>query len=520
MALLLKILSVIGVILLILLCLVLALLLMVLFVPIRYRAAVTKHGGTVDVSGNFSWLLHLIHAPFTVHVEGLEKKQSQEAPQSGGEIQPQDASQSGRDTQGAEPDGESAARKIKKDMTWDLKVLGFSLKKFLNKDSSAGEDSGISPDKDSGSGVKTEIIPDKDSGSKEKSGISPDKDNGSGKKFGISPDEDSGTGKKSESERKAEKPASAGEIRKEASKPASVYTPEEAARRAREGAKRKPAVQPGEKRPEAQTAKSEIPIEIVPARRPSQFEMLLARYGGLIGKLKKGMEKGQSAAEVLMAWLDYVDSDSFEHAVSSIINEAKAIIRHLFPTRITGTIEYGTGDPAMTGEILAGIAVFYPALPRKLTILPDFEEQKLEADTDSHGRIVIGVLVFRVLKLLLTRDVRDFIARIRAKNPEDPALRRAAEKEKKRARKIAAKAAAKRRKAREKARKKNGGSGKNKNTGNGSNSKHNSNGKNCKNSSNGKNCKNSSNGKNCTNSSNGSTIKDNNRQKEAGRNGR
>ncbi len=594
MAILLKILSVIGVILLVVVCLVLALVLLVLLVPVRYRTAAVKHGDTLLVSGNGSWLLHLIQVPFTYRAEWLRKNAAGDPKEKADGAQQEDSdgdseenaagaqqeNAAGNQQKNPEGDRQQASGDdgpekitIKKELTWDLKLLGFSVKKYLFKSDTDSEDSGPAQEtektgeeksraddeglnesaKDAGtsaekrtetkeSQIKTDSSDDQTAiksgtggtgdkpGASEETGDKPEASEGTGDKPGAS----EGTGDKSgasegtgdkpgTSEGSGDKPGTS-ERKSAEHKAADAYTREEAARRMREGAKRKPAVQPGEKKKE-----SEIPIEIVPANRPNRFEMLLARYGELIGKLRKKMEKGKSAAEVIMAWLDYVDSASFEHAVSCLKREITAMLRHIMPRKISGTIEYGLGDPAYTGEILAGIASFYPVLPKDLTIIPDFEEQRLEADTEIKGQIVIGVLVYRVLKLLLTRDVRDLIARIRAKNPEDPMIRRRVEKERKRARKAAAKAKARRRRKRKKAMKQSAGNGNgnhkggngNYRNGNGNHKNGNGNYKNGNgNHKNGNSNLKTGNGKTGSNTNCNKEMNINNRQKEADKDGR
>lgn len=378
MTILITILSVIGKILLAVLGLIIVLMLLVLLVPIRYRTRIIKHGGSLHAAGNVSWLLHLIHAPFEGRAEGLQKEP------------------------GAEDSSQTQKKKLQYEMRWDVRVLGISLKKRKSRKkaeagSAAADNASPGPDSSPPAGSEAADA-------------------------GAAP----------------EKTVSHEDVQPQADKAGDDARRQEARRRMTEGAKRKPSVQPGEKKAEKAAPGPEITIEIVPAKRPGRFEMLLARYGALIGRLKKQLEKGRSAAEVILAWLDYADSDSFEHGISCILREVKAVILHILPGHISGTVEFGMEDPSLTGRILAGIAVFYPAVPRKLAIVPDFEKQKLEADAEIRGRIVIGVILFRALKLLLTRDVRGLISRIRAKSPEDPVLRKAAEKEKKKLRKRAA----------------------------------------------------------------------------------
>ena len=428
MAILLKILSVIGVILLVILALLLALILIVLLVPVRYKTVTAKHGGTLRVQGQASWLLHFVRIPFRAYVDGLEKT--------------------------------SSGKRIKTGYSWEFRVLGFVLKSASTEDDTdvketkSEKDVGTGPAEADTAEGDTIRYPDteksigyeqeKDRKTAEVSGTAENQTDGSARKESYRTDLISC--KDAEPQQPVEKKSVP-----HPDKERKPYNREEAARRSREGAKRKPTVQPGEKRDTGKEA--EIPIEIIPAKRPGKFEMLLAAYGAKIGHLKKAAARGQSILSVVLAWLDYADSDSFEHAISVILREVKALLKHMLPRTITGNIAFGMGEPDLTGEILAGIAVFYPVLPPRLAIVPDFGEEKLEADIQAAGRIRLAAVLWRVLKLILTRDVRDLISRIRAKSPEDPVLRRAREKEKKAARRKAARKKASSRRKRQKRKK-------------------------------------------------------------------
>ena len=433
MAVLLGILRIIGIILLALICIVVLLLAAVLLVPVRYRVHTRYQEGLLDTEGEITWFLRVIRAPFTFVKEIPGKK----------------------DKKNGGP--EDWAVQKEPGLTWDIRVFRFSLKKFLNKDDGTdlkdnetdlpGEDF---PEKD----LPGEVNPKNDLPEEPAQTAGPAQDDVSGPKNTA----EAGSGKNDVPQAEsAERQDAVPERVQPDNKPHAGNTGKTCRRdpekRMREGAKRKPSVKPGEKA--ADQTKPEVTVEIIHSRRPGPFEMRLARYGAFIGKLKKALRKGESLLDTVSAWLDYRDSVSFEKAVSLIIRELKAILKHILPRRLEGTVEYGTGDPALTGEILGGIAAFYPVLPPKLAVIPDFEEKKLITDTVVRGHIIIGVLIARALRLLISRDVRDLIARVRARDPADPAIRRAKNKEKKKA----ARAAARKRKQKKKKRMGKGGRG-------------------------------------------------------------
>ena len=477
MAILLGILRIIGCILLVLLILVVLLLAVVLLVPIRYRACVRFREGTADAEGEISWLLRVIRVPFTLLKELPGKKDAKRA----------------ADTEVTEAEKKTEYAHREPGLTWNIRIFRFSLKKFLNKDQ---EEDRKTEDRETEEQIfekrtleeKTseEKISEEKASEKEISegetpaeevftaGTSeaeipkkeiPKKEIPEGEISKVEiPEEEAHTEKIPKAEIHIEKPErkELPEAERQGKKagdaagvmPESRRDPE---KRMREGAKRKPSVKPGERAEDRK--KPDVTVEITKSVRPGPFEMRLAKYGALIGKIKKALRRGESVLEVVLAWLDYTDSESFRKAVSLILQEVKAMLKHILPRRLEGTVEYGFGDPALTGGVLGGIAAFYPVLPPKLSVIPYFEEKKLETDTEIRGHITIGVLLFRALKLVISKDVRDLVSRIRAKSPEDPEIRRSRNREKKKAAKKAKRAAARKRKQKKKKRMGKGGCG-------------------------------------------------------------
>lgn len=132
-------------------------------------------------------------------------------------------------------------------------------------------------------------------------------------------------------------------------------------------------------------------------------------------KLKTVLGKAETLRDKVKEILDILKSKMFREVFSVVKKEVLAILRHILPQKIWGNIEYGTGDPGTTGEILAAVAVIYPVLPKKLGITPDFEEALLRCDLSLKGRIRLVVLVFHGIKIILNKQVRRLIKKVRHK---------------------------------------------------------------------------------------------------------
>ena len=63
-------------------------------------------------------------------------------------------------------------------------------------------------------------------------------------------------------------------------------------------------------------------------------------------------------------------------------------------------------DPATTGKILGTASAFYPLWGGNITLEPDFNEKKIEADVDFKGKIVLALLVIPAIKVWFNKDIK------------------------------------------------------------------------------------------------------------------
>ncbi len=90
------------------------------------------------------------------------------------------------------------------------------------------------------------------------------------------------------------------------------------------------------------------------------------------------------------------------------------LLKHLLPRHRKADILYGTGSPDTTGYLYGAYGVLSAALGPKVTVTPDFEQAVLEGSISVSGHFLIVVLLFQVLKILLDRNFRHFIEKLKA----------------------------------------------------------------------------------------------------------
>lgn len=168
----------------------------------------------------------------------------------------------------------------------------------------------------------------------------------------------------------------------------------------------------GERKERTGEAHADVP-EIVKARRPNLIVRISAKIVSFINGLRGKLRKLMDLLDTIGDWLDYLATERFNRFKRLVIRQVIAVLRHCLPRKIRGSIHYGMEDPALTGKILAVICAVYPVLPGKLKIDPDFEEQVVEAEVSFRGHIVPAVILYRGLRILLCRELRVLLRRVK-----------------------------------------------------------------------------------------------------------
>ena len=76
-------------------------------------------------------------------------------------------------------------------------------------------------------------------------------------------------------------------------------------------------------------------------------------------------------------------------AVSLVWKQAGILLGQALPRKIRGRLHFGTEDPALTGQILGAIGIFYPLFMDNVKVEPDFEKPALEGELSLKGRLRI-----------------------------------------------------------------------------------------------------------------------------------
>lgn len=135
------------------------------------------------------------------------------------------------------------------------------------------------------------------------------------------------------------------------------------------------------------------------------------------GKIKKKLTNlrltFRGFYDKIKQWRSLWKEESTQAALHFLTEKGRKMIRHILPRTIRGVITFGCEDPAMTGQILAVVAMGYPLYGKGVKIYPRFEEKILEGNLQMKGRIVAAGLLWQAWKVYRNPDVRETIKKIR-----------------------------------------------------------------------------------------------------------
>lgn len=82
------------------------------------------------------------------------------------------------------------------------------------------------------------------------------------------------------------------------------------------------------------------------------------------------------------------------------------LIRHVKPKKYKINLKFGTGDPALTGQVLGILGMLMPVYKKNAHIIPDFENIIFEGDIYMKGRITIAKLLLLGFQLYQDKNVK------------------------------------------------------------------------------------------------------------------
>lgn len=106
------------------------------------------------------------------------------------------------------------------------------------------------------------------------------------------------------------------------------------------------------------------------------------------------------------AVLKFINAEGTKAGVLYLLTQCKILIKMVLPKKMKGWLRFGTGDVYTEGQYLSYLCFLYPLYAGKFEILPEWEEEVIEADISFSGRIIMFVGLLIALRLLFSRKVK------------------------------------------------------------------------------------------------------------------
>lgn len=123
-------------------------------------------------------------------------------------------------------------------------------------------------------------------------------------------------------------------------------------------------------------------------------------------KIEKIKYTIQSFCDKIKQIIEFLEGEAHLAAFGRLKKEVFRLLQFLKPKKIQGNIRFGTDDPYLTGQILAGLSILYPFYGEHVQIYPDFEEKVIEGDLFIRGQIRGIYAVILVWNMVFDKHVR------------------------------------------------------------------------------------------------------------------
>lgn len=131
---------------------------------------------------------------------------------------------------------------------------------------------------------------------------------------------------------------------------------------------------------------------------------------GFFGKIKYTFHK--FCVKIKKVWKNskelkaLLEKDVTKEALQDLKKETGIFLKLFLPKKLKGYVEFGTGDPASTGQILGMISVFYFGLFPDVALYPFFEEKRFVTELFVKGSLSLRKMLGCLIRLYGNRKIK------------------------------------------------------------------------------------------------------------------
>ena len=143
----------------------------------------------------------------------------------------------------------------------------------------------------------------------------------------------------------------------------------------------------------------------------AKLKTVLQRIRAFFKKLKNIRQTFAHIMKKAKWWMGFLRSEEMKEAFGLIKEQCTGLLKHIFPTRISGNAAFGCEDPAVTGMILAVLGMSIPLHKNCIQVSPAFENEEsfLEGEVNMKGRIYGIVLLRTGIRIYFNKNIKHII---------------------------------------------------------------------------------------------------------------
>ena len=123
-------------------------------------------------------------------------------------------------------------------------------------------------------------------------------------------------------------------------------------------------------------------------------------------KLMNMLKKADDIKTKLFALAEFIDSREFKDNFAFVKVQLGRLFKHIMPLKHRIKLEFGTGSPDTTGEILGALAVVMALTGMNIQVMPDFDNAIFRGEIYMKGRIRLFNILIIALKVYFNKELR------------------------------------------------------------------------------------------------------------------
>lgn len=117
-------------------------------------------------------------------------------------------------------------------------------------------------------------------------------------------------------------------------------------------------------------------------------------------------EKLENLQDTVSWYAEVLKREESRSAISKGKTQLLKLLKHIGPKKLKGNVVFGFDDPAITGEVLGIVSMFYALYGNHITIIPVFDRTVLQGDFFIKGRVRFFTLLKIGWRILFDKDIK------------------------------------------------------------------------------------------------------------------